>query len=184
MNATIYLKKFTEGVIFLTNNTNDKTLIKEVSINAPLNLVWYAWTISERVSEWFAPETVIEAKEGGTYELFFIPGDRTGMNTMGCKITKFIPEQKLNFTWKGPDQFKNLMNNEDTLTTVEVSFKSVSENSTKVIVKHIGFKDNENWIEAFNWHQMAWSGVLESLKSTLEKGEGNLCCKPLNNNVS
>ncbi|MFB5089802.1 SRPBCC domain-containing protein, partial [Psychrobacillus sp. PGGUH221] len=35
------------------------------------------------------------------------------------------------------------------------------------------------WTDAFQWHQMAWSGVLSSLKSVLEKGEGNLCCQPV-----
>lgn len=169
---------FIEGVIFLPTTTNDKAIIKEVTIDAPLNLVWYAWTISERVSEWFAPEAMVEAKEGGAYELYFVPGNRTSMNTMGCKISKLINEKELHFTWKGPDQFETLMNNENELTTVKVSVVATNENSTKVIVEHIGFKDNEDWSEAINWHQMAWSGVLDSLKSALEKGEGNLCCQP------
>jgi len=162
----------------LTTTTNDKAIIKEIIINAPLNLVWYAWTISERVSEWFAPETVVEAKEGGAYELYFIPGNSKGMNTKGCKITKLIYEKELHFTWKGPDQFEAVMNKENELTTVKVYLKSIKDDSTKVIVEHIGFKDNEDWSEAIKWHQMAWSGVLSSLKSALEKGEGNLCCQP------
>lgn len=63
----------------MTTTTNDKAIIKEITIDAPLKLVWYAWTISERVSEWFAPETIVEAKEGGAYELYFIPGNSTGI---------------------------------------------------------------------------------------------------------
>ena len=158
--------------------SNIKTIINEITIIAPLNLVWYAWTISERVSQWFAPETVIEAKEGGAYELYFIPGNSTGMNTKGCKITKLINEKELHFTWKGPDQFGAFMNNENQLTKVNVNFISISNDSTRVIVEHTGFGDNKDWNEATNWHQMAWSGVLDSLKSSIEKGEGNLCCQP------
>lgn len=48
---------FPKGGFVLTTTTNDKTIINEVTINAQLHIVWYAWTISERVSEWFAPET-------------------------------------------------------------------------------------------------------------------------------
>lgn len=162
----------------MTTTAKDKAIINEVTINAPLNLVWYAWTIPERVSEWFAPQTVVELREGGAYELYFIPGNSTSMNTKGCKIIKLIKEKELHFTWKGPDQFEALMNNEDELTIVKVSFLSLNDNSTKVTIEHIGFKDNEDWIDAINWHQMAWSGVLDSLKSALEKGEGNLCCQP------
>jgi uncharacterized protein YndB with AHSA1/START domain len=156
----------------------DKAIIKEVTIHAPADLVWYAWTLPERVSEWFAPEAVIELREGGSYELYFIPGNRTSMNTRGCKITKLIPKKELQFTWKGPDQFAALMNNEEELTMVNVSFKSIDDHSTKVMIEHTGLKDNEDWMEAYNWHESAWSDVLDSLKSALEKGEGNLCCQP------
>ena len=163
----------------MTTTTNGKSIMKEITINVPLNFVWYAWTISERVSEWFAPESIVEPEEGGVYELYFIPGNRTGMNTKGCKIIKLINEQELQCTWKGPDQFDTLMNNENDLTTVKVNFTPINENSTKVVILHTGFKDRDGWIEAINWHEMAWSSVLESLKSALEKGEGQLCCQPL-----
>ncbi|MGM9987805.1 MAG: SRPBCC domain-containing protein [Bacillaceae bacterium] len=158
--------------------SKEKTLIKEVTIKAPIDLVWYAWIISERVSKWFAPEVVIEGREGGAYELYFIPGNKTEMNTKGCKIMKLVSEKELQFTWKGPDQFADIMNKENELTIVKVTFVIIDEHTTKVIVEHTGFNNEDNWLEAINWHQMAWSGVLTSLQSALEKGEGNLCCQP------
>lgn len=157
----------------------DQAIKNEVTVNAPLNLVWYAWTISERVSEWFAPEAKVEAVEGGKYELYFIPGNDTAMNTKGCTILKLIDERDLVFTWKGPDQFAPVMNSENELTTVHVSFKSNDSSSTSVIVEHRGFKDDTRWKEAIKWHQMAWEGVLSSFKSALEQGEGSLCCQPI-----
>lgn len=162
----------------MKTTSNEKAVTNDILICSPLSLVWYAWTMSERVSEWFAPETKIEAKKGGAFELYFVPGNKTGMNTRGCKITKLVVEKELHFTWKGPDQFESLMNNENELTTVKVLFEAVNKESTKVTVDHAGFMDNEEWLEAYNWHQMAWSGVLASLKSSLEKGEGILCCQP------
>ncbi|MCK1998912.1 hypothetical protein MPH47_17075 [Psychrobacillus psychrodurans] len=46
------------------NSTSNATSVKkQITIHAPLNLVWYAWTLSERVSEWFAPETIIEGTQ-------------------------------------------------------------------------------------------------------------------------
>ncbi len=65
------MKLFTKGGFVLRTTTNDRTISNEVTINAPLHLVWFAWTISERVSEWFPPETVVEAIEGWAYELYF-----------------------------------------------------------------------------------------------------------------
>jgi phenylpropionate dioxygenase-like ring-hydroxylating dioxygenase large terminal subunit len=101
------------------------------------------------------------------------------MNTKGCKIIKLVNEKELGFTWKGPDQFESIMNSENELTSVHVRFVAIDTKSAKVIVEHTGFKDDDNWKEAFEWHQMAWAGVLSSLKSALEKGEGSLCCTPI-----
>ncbi|MGG0938666.1 SRPBCC domain-containing protein [Brevibacillus centrosporus] len=149
-----------------------------VTIHAPLNLVWFAWTISDRVSEWFAPEAVIDPIEGGPFELYFEPGNTTRMNTKGCKITKLLDQEELQFTWKGPDPFAEIMNQANELTIVKVTFASVDQQTTTVTIEHSGFMEDEKWEETFKWHQMAWSGVLSSLKSALETGKGNLCCQP------
>ena len=154
------------------------TVSKEVTITTPIDLVWYAWTISERVSEWFAPQAIVEPEEGGAYELYFIPGNTEMMNTKGCKIVQLKKEEQLQFTWKGPDQFADLMNGEENLTVVNVVFIRLDEETTKGSIQHTGFQEGDQWKEAIDWHDMAWSGVLGSLKSALEKGEGNLCCQP------
>lgn len=161
-----------------TSTDNSLAVKEEITINAAREFVWHAWTISERVAEWFAPEAVVEAKEGGAYELYFIPGNRSGMNTKDCKILSLIPEKELHFTWKGPDQFSDIMNVAGQLTTVSVYLEAVSENSTIVTIHHTGFGKGEKWQDALEWHIKAWTGVLSSLKSALEKGEGNLCCQP------
>lgn len=62
------------------------------------------------------------------------------MDTKWCKITKLINEKELHFTWEGPDQFESLMNNENELTNVNVSFISINEDYTKVIVEHKDLK--------------------------------------------
>ena len=159
-------------------NSQEISLKMDITISAPLDLVWYAWVMEERVTEWFAPEAVVEAKEGGKYELYFVPGNTTSMNTKGCRITKLADKKELSFTWKGPDPFEALMNQTEDLTIVHVVFEEIDSETTKIFVEHTGFIDEENWAEAYNWHKMAWSGVLSSLKAALEKGEGNICCQP------
>lgn len=156
----------------------EKTITNGITIAASIDLVWHAWTISERVSQWFAPMAVVEAQIGGAYELYFIPGNETSMNTKGCKITQLTKEEVLQFTWKGPDPFKEVMNEDGDLTIVTVTFEPNNEKGTKVSLEHSGFKDTEAWDNAFKWHEAAWNDVLSSLKSALENGEGILCCQP------
>ncbi|MFE4524855.1 MULTISPECIES: SRPBCC domain-containing protein [Bacillaceae] len=63
-------------------------------------------------------------------------------------MEKLIPQQELNYQWKGPDQFDELMNHGE-LTLVQVSFKEIDENTTEVKVNHTGWKNGEEWDQAY-----------------------------------
>ncbi|MDH4616522.1 SRPBCC domain-containing protein [Brevibacillus sp. AY1] len=149
----------------------------EIDIASSKELVWLAWTQSERITKWFAPEAYLEPRLGGAYELYFTPGNHDTMGTKGCIVTLWEPQERLGFTWKGPDDFAAVMNHEGALTYVLVSL-SEQEGATKVLVEHFGWGDTEEWEKARAWHQMAWSQVLGSLKKALEAGVGELCCTP------
>ncbi|OEH93790.1 SRPBCC family protein [Bacillus solimangrovi] len=152
------------------------SLHKDILIHAPIDVVWGAWMTSQNVAGWFAPEAVVEAREGGEFELYFVPGNKEGMNTKGCTIQKIVPNKKLEFNWKGPDQFETIMNNENELTTVNVTFIGDDER-TKVSITHLNWGEGDLWKEAYNWHEMAWEGVLKSLKSFVESEKGDICCQ-------
>ncbi|WP_257391891.1 hypothetical protein [Mesobacillus jeotgali] len=66
--------------------------------------------MSDRAAQWFAPQTNIEVPVGVAYEGYFQPGNKTEMNTRGCKVIMAAPFKELIFEWKGPDQFSTLMN--------------------------------------------------------------------------
>ena len=149
----------------------------EISIEAPFDLVWRAWTEPDRITSWFAPEANVEAKPGGAFELFFGPADYSQECTRGCVFTAVEPMRRLGFTWKGPSQFADLMNDIEPLTSVYVTFHE-GNGVTRVVVVHNGWGDGEEWTEAREWHRRAWKGVLVSLRSTLESREGKPCCKP------
>jgi uncharacterized protein YndB with AHSA1/START domain len=149
----------------------------EIEVASSIELVWWAWTRGDRVVKWFAPDARIEPFLGGSYELFFNPANRDQMGTKGCIITLIQPKERLGFTWKGPDDFVDLMNQEDALTYVLVTL-SEEAGKTKVLIEHFGWGEGEEWEKARSWHQMAWTQVLSSLKSALESGEGELCCAP------
>ena len=158
-------------------------LLSAVSIRADADLVWHAWTRPERVTAWFAPEAVVEPRVGGAFELYFIPGNRSSMNTRGCRITALAPPAPaapgvLEFTWRAPDEFAELMNGPDELTHVRVLVSSEDDGGAQVEVTHSGFGHSAAWQQARAWHAMAWDQALGSLKQALETGAGELCCLP------
>ena len=156
--------------------SSNKFIEKEIVIKASKEILWSAWTTADKVQEWFAPKAIIENRVGGAYELYFVPNNINIMNTKGCKITKMDLEKELNFNWKAPDQFKYIMNNDSNLTSVIVILEESNSNITKLKVKHIGFGTEDNWKDAYEWHEKAWTEVLSSYKHYIETETGNLCC--------
>lgn len=151
---------------------------KSVTVEAAPDLVWLAWTRSDRLTRWFAPQAVIEPWVGGAFELYFIPGNRDSMNTRGCRVVQLQEPQLLEFTWRGPDPFAELMNAEEDLTVVTVTLTQAAEGRSVVQVEHRGFLDGEGWSEARAWHEAAWAQALDSLRQAIETGDGDLCCRP------
>lgn len=149
-----------------------------MTVAAAPDLVWWAWTITERATAFFAPHANITARVGGAYELFFDPANHNHMSTKGCLVTVLEPQERLGFTWKGPDQFAPLMNGEGALTSVLVTMRP-GPDGTVVSVEHGGWGEGDDWAQARQWHEVAWEQVLTSLKSALESGQGTLCCSPL-----
>ncbi len=152
----------------------------EVVVSAPLNDVWSAWTSSEGVKSWFSPEANVDPRPGGPFELFFDPANHDHESTKGCVFTEIEHGSSLSFTWKGPGQFAQLMNDPSRLTKVLVTFHDVS-GLTRVIINHIGWGDGEEWAQAREWHQKAWKDVLASLKSVLESHIDDLWTAPEQN---
>jgi len=149
----------------------------QILVAASQEIVWWAWTYTDRVTAFFAPAANIEARLGGAYELFFDPANRERMCTAGCTITQLEPMSRLGFSWKGPDQFAALMNDQAHLTTVTITLESV-DGATRVAMEHAGWGDGEEWAAARTWHVKAWEMVLQSMKKAIESGEGEICCAP------
>ncbi|MFS1513114.1 SRPBCC family protein [Chengkuizengella sp. SCS-71B] len=143
------------------------TIHTEIFVNSDVELIWKAWTEVNKITTWFAPAAEIQLKDNGKYELYFDPTNKNSMSTIECKILSFEKPSFIEFQWKGPDEFKDVMNDENALTIVKISFIPY-ENGTKLILDHTGWNDTDDWIKAKKWHIKAWGQALSSLKSNME----------------
>ena len=141
----------------------------EITVNAPRDTIWRAWTESDQIATWFSPDASVEARPGGKFELYFGPSNHDHECTKGCVFTLVEQLKNLGFTWKGPDQFADLMNEPIPSTSVLVSFFQ-EDGFTRVVVEHSGWGQGKEWEEARVWHEKAWLDVLGRLKSALESG--------------
>ena len=97
------------------NNVKKEDLVVTRIIDAPLEMVWKAWTDPEQVKRWWGPKNYIsptckiDLREGGKY-IFCMraPEDQGGQDSYTSGVyKKIVPMERLEFTQSLSDQDGN-----------------------------------------------------------------------------
>ena len=150
--------------------TKERILQKEVVVSASIEQVWHAWTTSEGMASFFAPQSDIELQIGGKYELYIVPGNQTGLRgTEGCRILSYQPYQMLSFEWNFPPSLATLRKS-GAKTTVVLLFEELEQNQVKVSLSQLGWGDGSDWYQGFEYFDKAWPYVLSKLAQHFSTG--------------
>ncbi|HKQ46483.1 MAG TPA: SRPBCC domain-containing protein [Phycisphaerae bacterium] len=154
----------------LKSDATERILRKEVIVSATLDDVWKCWTTEEGIATFFSPESKIELKLGGAFDIYFKgPADETGKRgAEGAKILSYIPNEFLAFDWGFPPKVPGLRRT-GAKTQVMIRFEDVGDGKVKVKFAQLGWKKGREWDEGFAYFDQAWSYVLNNLKEHFEK---------------
>ncbi|GAA3904928.1 SRPBCC family protein [Sphingomonas limnosediminicola] len=149
-------------------------LVLERTLNAPLDLVWEAYTKPEHLKRWFAPrpyeitEIELDLKPGGIFRIRMVGPDNfdTGHGTPGC-VLEVIDKQKLSWTSAlGPGYRPNEMGEgcESFPMTAIVTFADAGDGKTayKAVALHRNEADRETH-EKMGFHD-GWGTVAKQLE--------------------
>lgn len=141
---------------------------KEAVVSALVHEIWDAWTTNDGVRKFFAPDSNVDLRIGGPYEIFFVPdapkGQRGGEDL--C-ILSYLPCEMLSFEWNNPPVLEEIRNEK---TWVVVQLGDAGDGSSRVCLSHLGWKKGEIWDKAFDYFTKAWDVVLGRLKESFETG--------------
>lgn len=155
----------TEKKLFLTTGL---MIRKVVDVPASVDDTWQAWTTSEGVTTFFAPEASLELAVGGEYEMYFAPESPKGQRGgEGCKILGFVPGEMLSFTWNAPPSMPEVRKEK---TWVVLTFTPLEGNKTRVSLIHLGWQAGEEWQKALKYFDAAWEIVLGRLQYRFQNG--------------
>ncbi|SES94309.1 SRPBCC family protein [Thalassotalea agarivorans] len=136
-------------------------LKQSITIDAPIEKVFNAFTSAEALKQWFAPGDAFVAEAscdfvvGGQYRIV-MRGKETGEDYIVAGHYQVIEENsRIIFTWKWDFSPRT--------TLVEFTFEAVSSNQTTLFLHHAGFAE----LEYQQKHGEGWQGCLESLANTL-----------------
>lgn len=137
-------------------------IIKEVIINAPVDIVWDAITDKEQIKQWSFDFIDFEPVEGNEFTFW---GENEGRKFKHIsKVLKVIPGSMLSFTWR----YENSKG--DSVVTYEL-FKE-DDNTTRVKLTHEGIEifANDGPDYARSNFVAGWESIIgKLLKNYIEK---------------
>jgi uncharacterized protein YndB with AHSA1/START domain len=146
----------------------EKSIDKDVVVNATLEQAWDAWTTREGLVSFFAPDAQVEPRVGGAFHLHFDPGAPAGAK--GADDMRFMalqPRQMISFDWNAPPSLPEARQQR---TFVIVRFAAVDDKSTRVTLHHTGWGNGGEWDRAHAYFDRAWGHVLGGMKKRFEQG--------------
>jgi uncharacterized protein YndB with AHSA1/START domain len=145
-----------------------RILRKEVTVDAPIEAVWRAWTTAGGLA-FISPKSNVELRLEGPYEWFLdLEPDTRGLRgSEGSKILAYVPREMIAFSWTFPPSVPELRNT-DERTQVVVSMRELDE-GVRVELVALGWLEGEAWDRGFAYFDEAWSAVLASMKESLER---------------
>jgi uncharacterized protein YndB with AHSA1/START domain len=146
----------------------EKAIDRDVVVAAPVQKVWQAWTTTDGIKTFFAPEAHVELRVDGPFEIFINPYAPPGQKGAdGMRIIGFQQERMLSFTWNAPPDLPEARKQR---TVVIVRFEPMAEKQTRVTLHHVGWGEGGEWDKAFEYFSGAWPHVLQNLQNSFTQG--------------
>ncbi len=123
-------------------STTEKAFVIELTIPAPREAVWQAFSTSEGLSTWLTPGAVVDLRPGGEWTAHF-PGGKTG----GGTIISFVPGEEMVLAAQAPEKFPMVRAQR---TTARFHFESRG-NETVVRLTQTGWKTGPEWDRAYEY---------------------------------
>ena len=160
----------TLAVLFapLMSVADERAIDEKITVKANVDEVWKAWTTTEGIKTFFAPDAKVELRVDGPFEIYMNPFAAAGMKGADeMRIIGFQDKKMLSFTWNAPPSLPEARKQR---TVVIVRFISRGDALTDVTLHHIGWGEGGEWDKAFDYFSKAWPSVLKNLKKRFDDG--------------
>lgn len=136
----------------------DRAVRLSVEVAAPVEEVWRAWATDTGARSFFAPDTNIEARVDGAYDIHFFPDNPPGQRgAEGMRVLILDAPRYLAFTWNAPPTIPTVRAQR---TMVTVYLQPVGEDRTRVHLRHVGWGVGGDWDRAYDYFTRAWRDVV------------------------
>ena len=156
------------ALISLSALAEERAINEKVIVKGKLDDVWRAWTTSEGIKTFFAPDANVQLKVDGPFEIYMNPYAEKGMKGADdMRILAFQDKKMLSFTWNAPPSLAEVRKQR---TYVTVRLQPQSEGVTEVTLFHGGWGEGGEWDKTYDYFSKAWPSVLKNLQKRFDTG--------------
>ncbi len=146
----------------------ERAIDEKITVKAGVDEVWKAWTTSEGIKTFFAPDAKVELRVDGPFEVYINPFAERGMKGADdMRIIGFQEKKMLTFTWNAPPSLPEARKQR---SVVIVRFISRGDQLTDVTLHHIGWGEGGEWDKAYDYFSKSWPNVMKNLKKRFDDG--------------
>ncbi|MCA2997236.1 MAG: SRPBCC domain-containing protein [Rhodocyclaceae bacterium] len=149
----------------------ERMITEKITVNASVDDVWNAWTTSDGIKTFFAPDANVEARVGGAFAIYIDPSAPSGMKGADDMVFLAVQDKRmLSFTWNAPPSLPEARKQR---TVVVVRFVSRGDTLTDVTINHMGWGEptaDSEWGKAYDYFAKSWPNVLKNLKKRFDSG--------------
>ena len=144
-----------------------KMLRVEVTVPATRAEVWKAFSTSEGLSTWLAPNAVVDLRPGGDWIVRF-PGHSAGVpgSSAGGTIVSFVPLKEIVLSALAPEKFPTVRAQR---TTAKFELEDHGK-GTLVRLTQTGWKDGDEWDRAYEYLTAGNAELLATLHKRFVSG--------------
>jgi len=149
----------------------DKNLHKEVVVPGTLDQVWEIWTTTAGLRTFFSPNSRIDLRIGGVFEIQFdmsAPYGKRGSED--CLILSYLPKRMLSYEWNAPPSLGKMRG---IRSHVVILFEEAEQGKIRIDFNHCGWGEGEDWQKVYDYFDRAWSYVLGNFEKRMNNGPLN-----------
>jgi uncharacterized protein YndB with AHSA1/START domain len=151
----------------LAQMPEERRIVKEALVKATPEAVFEAWSTSEGIATFFAPEARVEARPDGPFEVYINPYARPGMKGADdMRVLGVQDNRMISFTWNAPPHLPQARA-QRTFVTVRMQPEGAE---TRVRLTHTGWGDGGEWDKAYAYFDRAWGNVMANLQKRFAEG--------------
>ena len=153
---------------YTTGHAEERAINEKITVKANVDDVWKAWTTTEGIKTFFAPDGKVELRVDGPFQVYMNPYAEAGMKGADdMKIIGFQDRKMLSFTWNAPPSLPEARKQR---TVVIVRLIARGDAITDVTLHHVGWGEGGEWDKAFDYFSKSWPSVLKNLQKRFDSG--------------